>query len=367
MSESAARPAELVADAVDLTSVKRVLVVKLRHHGDVLLSSPVFSVLKAHAPHAQIDALVYSDTVEMVSGHPAITSIHAVGRDWRTRSAFSKIAHEWRLFTALRRGNYDLLVHLTDHPRGAWLARSLGIRAAVAPASRRRGWKRSFTHRYPVAGRRHQVELNLDSLRRLGIQPGFDERALVLVPGVEADARVSALMSQHQLATHGFVHVHPTSRWRFKCWPAPHVAALVDELGARGLRIVLTSAPDAAERAFISDVLAQARSRPVDLSGQLTLKELAALTAHARLFVGVDSAPMHIAAAMRTPAVALFGPSGEVEWSPWNVPHRIVAANEFPCRPCGYDGCGGGKISECLTTIAPPRVLAAIDDLLSGA
>jgi hypothetical protein len=88
----------------------------------------------------------------------------------------------------------------------------------------------------------------------------------------------------------------------------------------------------------------------VDLSGQLTLKQLAALTGHAKLFVGVDSAPMHIAAAMGTPVVALFGPSGELEWGPWRVANRVIVSDAHPCRPCGNDGCGGGKVSECLTT-----------------
>jgi heptosyltransferase-3 len=105
----------------------------------------------------------------------------------------------------------------------------------------------------------------------------------------------------------------------------------------------------------------------VDLAGQLTLRELAALTARARLFVGVDSAPMHIAAAMGTPVVALFGPSGDLEWGPWGVAHRIVASDRHPCRPCGNDGCGGGKVSECLTTIPAARVLAAIDAVLARA
>jgi heptosyltransferase-3 len=75
------------------------------------------------------------------------------------------------------------------------------------------------------------------------------------------------------------------------------------------------------------------------------------LTAQARIFVGVDSAPMHIAAAMGTPTLALFGPSGEHEWGPWMVRHRVVVSHVHPCRPCGIDGCGGGKVSECLTTL----------------
>jgi heptosyltransferase-3 len=73
---------------------------------------------------------------------------------------------------------------------------------------------------------------------------------------------------------------------------------------------------------------------------------------------------MHIAASAGTPVVALFGPSGDIEWGPWLVPHRIVTSGH-PCRPCGNDGCGGGKVSECLTTLPVDRVHAAINELLA--
>ena len=96
------------------------------------------------------------------------------------------------------------------------------------------------------------------------------------------------------------------------------------------------------------------------------MSELAALTREARLFVGVDSAPMHIAAAVGTPVVALFGPSGEIEWGPWQIPHRVVTSNQHPCRPCGIDGCGGGKVSECLTTLSVEPVHAAVRALLDA-
>jgi heptosyltransferase-3 len=102
------------------------------------------------------------------------------------------------------------------------------------------------------------------------------------------------------------------------------------------------------------------------LAGQLSLKELAALTARARLFIGVDSAPMHIAAAMGTPTVALFGPSGDREWGPWGVPHRVVSSDAHPCRPCGIDGCGGGKVSDCLSSLSVDRVHAAVQELLGA-
>jgi heptosyltransferase-3 len=358
----------MVPDAVDLASIGRALVIKLRHHGDVLLASPVFAALKAAAPHVALDALVYEDTREMLTLHPAIRSVHTVGRQWRRLPLHRKLAAEIGLLRRLAAEHYDLVITLTDSPRGAALVRLLRPRYAVAPdePSRGRFWKGAFTHRYKLTRtRRHTVEVHLDALRRIGIQPGEDVRRLVLVAGDEAEADVQSRLSALGLAAGGFVHVHPTSRWMFKCWPAERNAELIDALAARGERVVITAAPSNAERAMVERILALCRSTPHDLSGQLTLKGLAALTRRARAFVGPDSAPMHIAAAMGTPVVALFGPSGEIEWQPWRTAHRIVASEAHPCRPCGNDGCGGGKVSECLTTLPTARVLAALDAVLA--
>jgi heptosyltransferase-3 len=171
-------------------------------------------------------------------------------------------------------------------------------------------------------------------------------------------------MTEHGLTTQGFIHLHPASRWGFKCWPAERVGALCDALAARGWPLVLTSAPDAKEKALIAEVRKATQVSMIDLSGQLTLKELAALTARAKLFVGVDSAPMHIAAAMGTPVVAIFGPSGDREWGPWQVQSRIVTSLTHTCRPCGRAGCNDSKISECLTNLPVSQVLAACEALL---
>ena len=165
------------------------------------------------------------------------------------------------------------------------------------------------------------------------------------------------------------MQVHPGSRWLFKCWPAEATAALIDRIVADGLPVVVTGAPDERERTLVAATLAalapETRARVVDLTGTLTLSELAALTASARAFAGVDSAPMHIAAAMGTPTLALFGPSSEQAWGPWQVPHEVVTS-AHSCRPCGLDGCGGGKVSECLTTLPVVRVHAAFTALLDA-
>jgi heptosyltransferase-3 len=351
----------MVKELVPIRELRRALVVKLGHYGDVLLATPVLGVLKAHAPGLEIDALTYDDTATMLAGDPALAGQFSIGRGWRADGTVSRLGNELKLLRALRARRYDLLVHLSEHSRGAWLARALGAPYSVAPAAPDRGrfWARSYTHLYPVVrgGRRHQVELNLDALRRIGLQPAPSERNVRFVPGKEAEARIEQLVGQTP-----FIHIHPASRWRFKCWPAERNAELIERLAAEGHRIVLTSAPD--ETGFIQEILERTRSETVNLAGKLSIKELGALAARARLFIGVDSMPMHLAAAMGTPTVALFGPSGENEWGPWNVERRVVTTTHS-CRPCGYDGCGGGKVSECLTFLPVDPVHAAARELLS--
>lgn len=362
-----------LTDAVPLSEIRRVLVTKLRHHGDVLLASPVFSALKQAAPHAEIDALVYRETAPMLANHPAVARIHAIDREWKRRGVAVQLSEEWRLQRALRARRYDLLIHLTEHPRGLALAMLLNPRYAVTRerAAGERIWRSRYTHFYrlPKSTPRHAVEANLDALRRIGIQPDLASRRLVLVPGADAEAKVDALLAHHRLAPRGFVQAHPGSRWMFKCWSADRTAALFDRIAADGYRLVVTGAPDPRERELVASILATVSPRTganiVDLAGTLALSELAALTARARAFVGVDTAPMHIAAAMGTPTLALFGPSGEHEWGPWMVASRVVVSTAHPCRPCGIDGCGGGKISECLTTLAVDDVHAQLASLLA--
>lgn len=301
----------------------------------------------------------------MLTFHPAIRCVHTIDRNWKRQGLIAQFQAEAGLVGKLRRARYDLIIHLTDHSRGLWLKWLCGARYGVARNDVVKPlWRRSFSHLYavPRGTPRHTVEVDLDALRRLGVYPAADERALILVPGTTADERVRQMMAVHQLHTKEFVHIHATSRWLFKCWKASELAKTIDTVAAR-FEIVLTAAPAARELAMIAEIKSAVNAEVIDLAGQLSLKELAALIGQARLSLCVDSAPMHIAAAMQTPVVALFGPSSEIVWGPWQVKNRVVHSGH-PCRPCGNDGCGGGKISECLTTLPTSTVIDAVNDLI---
>ena len=135
-------------DPIDVGLVRRVLVTKLRHHGDVLLTSPVFTVLKRALPAAEVDALVYAETAPMLEGHPAIARIHVIDRNAKAQSQIAHARAERDLLFKLRERRYDLVVHLTEHPRGIWLARLLRPRYSVARELDRAHWlwRKSFTH-----------------------------------------------------------------------------------------------------------------------------------------------------------------------------------------------------------------------------
>ncbi|WP_286236630.1 putative lipopolysaccharide heptosyltransferase III [Neptuniibacter halophilus] len=351
---------------IDLSQCRRVLVTKLRHHGDVLLSSPVFQVLKQQYPHLEIDALVYEDTSPMLAGHPAISQLHCIDRQWKKLGAGKHLAEERGLLKQLKARDYDLLIHLTESWRGAWLSRLLKPAYSVVrkyPGRSNRLWKNSFTHHYasPAGNRRHTVDMHLDALRHIGVQPQSENKKLLLAV---AEADVKKVADQWPAAAGKTVLLHPTSRWMFKTWPADKVAAVIRYLQQQGMNIVVTAAPAEKELNMVEEILQSVEQPVVNLAGKLSLKQLAAAIDRADLFVGVDSVPMHIAAAMQTPAVALFGPSGDNEWGPWMSPNQVIAS-DISCRPCGQDGCGGSKVSDCLTMIEVERVCAAAMEWLT--
>src|SRR5260221_2720941 len=272
---------------VDFSKVNRALVIHLRNHGDVLLTSPLFSALRKHAPHVETDALVYDHTVATLISHTAIAAIHR-RRKRKDISFAARLQAQLRLLAKLRSRRYDMLIHLASHPSALSLTWLLRPRYSVVP---RRGgrfarlWNKNFTHtvKYPAQGRRHQIELNLDALRQFGIFPGEEERELLLVPGEAAEASMRNRMAAEKLAPGGFIVIHAPASLAYKFWPVEQTARLIEALVKDGERIVLTGAPAKSDLALVRAIRDASRADTVDLSGQLSMKELAALIGQAKL------------------------------------------------------------------------------------
>ncbi len=353
-------------DYPDHSTIKKILIIKLRHHGDVLLTSPVFSCLKNKFPKAEIDALIYEETRPMLEGHPAISTIYSYDTAWKKLPIMGKIGRELTLIKKIRSVGYDTVINLTEGDRGA-------INAWITGAPVRLGWdpgqdcffgkRKIYTHIIKRSQRpRHMVEQNLDACRRMGIFPGREERQLHL--HIPNEAHLAIRKHLTGVATGSYLLLHLTSRWLFKCWPLQKNIDLVRALQDRGIPLVLSAAPDSMELKLIDLILKKCKPEGiVNLSGKLSLKELAALIRDSLGLITIDSVPMHIASALQKPTIALFGPSSEEAWGPWQNPHAAVLAAKFPCRPCNLDGCGGGKVSDCLAAIKLPEVINKIDEL----
>ncbi len=340
---------------------RRALAIKFGHIGDVLVTTPVYSALKEAWPGLHLTVLVEEGTEDMVRHNPLVDRVLVLKRRHRDRTA--AVRHQWRLIRSLRRGRFDLCLELSNGDRGALLSRLSGSRLRVGfrpkdPHPR----TRLFQLTVPVTGvRNHVVDTFLRQIRALGLAPG--DTGLKLYPGPQARQRAEEIMAEYGLTPRGFALVHPTSRWMFKCWTPEGNRVLAGELARRGLAVVLTAAPVEKELRFMERVLAGLDIPVVNLAGKLDLLTLAALIRRARVFFGVDSAPMHMAAALGTPTLVVFGPSGERMWGPWRVQCEVVTG-DCPTRPCGRDGCQGSKVSRCLVELEPGVVVQALDRLL---
>jgi heptosyltransferase-3 len=342
---------------------KRILCIKLKHIGDVLLMTPAIRALRRAWPGSTISALVPRATEEVLVGNPDLTTILTVERN-------AGIGGSCRTLRALRRAAPDLVLEMGQGDREAVLGWLSGAQRRVGyEPGRSGGWRRVLlTDMVPWNGAQHVVETNLDLVRACGIPADASRPVLVVRP--EMRARMWARLASAGLSPgKPLVVVHPVSRWLFKAWPEESCAEVIARLVRHArVAVALTSGPGPAEVEAAGRILARveevrAAGSVLNLIGQTSLAELAAVLGRAALFLGVDSAPMHMAAALAVPVVALFGPSGEHSWGPWGDGH-VVITSPYLCRPCGQDGCLGSKRSDCLEAISAQTVWEAAEPLL---
>jgi heptosyltransferase-3 len=376
---------------IDSAAVKRILVIKLRHIGDVLLTVPVFRALRENFPDAHIAALVNSGTEEALDGNPLIDEIIRVDRSIKKLSPLRRYARELTFLKDIRGAGFDLSVDLTGGDRAAVVSFVSGARYRIGWNPRRgfMGKKFLYTHVAHPRGRKHMVLNNLDTIAQFG----FTTLDLAVDIHIgEPDRRSVRRLLEERGMNKGspIVHVHPTSRWLFKCWRDDYVADVIGRLARMGIDVAITSSPETQELRRINNILSllPPGTRHANLAGMTSIKQLAALSEMASLFFGVDTAPMHIAAAIGRPVVALFGPTSARRWGPWDCsvdcrrdtdgfqsPYRqkngiqtagkhVVIQRNWECVPCGKDGCDGSKKSKCLEDVRPEEVMQIIMEIL---
>lgn len=333
-------------------TMQRILVIKLRHFGDVLLMTPLLSTLRANYPRALIDVLVYDGTEAMLAGNRDVYLAYTVDRNLKHQRLKAQYLGEQALWNSLRTGHYDLVINLSDQWRAALYCRFLKPTFSLRfryPKRNNRLWQACHSLLVDVAEpSKHTVLNNLDILVPLAL-PTIITTVTQTWRQRDVD-EIDRLSRRHHLTD--FVLIQPTARWAFKTWTVEGFSAVINHLTVQGRTVVLTGGHSPDEVAMISAIMSGCLSpqRVVNLAGRLDLPELAVLIDRARLFIGVDSVPMHMAAALKTPSVVLFGPSNRAQWSPWQAPHTLLWAGEYRSLPP----------PEEVDTGTPERYLAAI-------
>jgi predicted lipopolysaccharide heptosyltransferase III len=340
----------------DWSRVSKVLLIRLRSIGDTVLSTPSLFALKRFLPHAEIDILVEDWVAPVLQNHPHVTNVVVLER--------GGLGPRLRVAQQIRAAGYDVVYNLHGGTTATFLTRATG-------APHRVGYKtyqyaQLHNHQSPSASllwgqqKTHSVEQQLALLGWTGV-PVTDRPRTHL--GVSSDAAGSIIrrIAEAGLEDRKIALIHPAAAFATKQWATQNFARVIEALADRGFAPVAIGAPH--ERGILEALTNEASVRIVTFD--LSLPEVAALAARSQLFVGNDSGIAHIAAAVGTPSVVIFGSSNVAHWRPWNKAAAEVVREEMPCQPCHGYFCEKFPEPECILRVPVERVVNAIDRTLA--
>ena len=336
----------------------KILVVRLDTIGDVLLSEPALRALRARFPRSIIHLLTSPSGAAVLAGSPALDQVipfrapwHAVWRGQRV--GLADLLAVVRMARRLRTERYDLGIELRADVRDIAFLAVTGPRVLVGDSWRGGHWLLTVDAKAPTDA--HRVEFALAIAAAAGADPTPSAPQLVLTEQHhQAAARALA-----PLAGRPFLALHLGAGFPSKCLPVEHFARVAARLG-RERAIVVVGGPE--DRPLVEAFCRCVPFPVLDLVGQLSLKETAAVLARADLFLGNDSGPMHLAAAVGRPIVTFFGPSEPHKYRPYGVPLRLLEI-ALPCRPCDHVHCIHPEFL-CMTRIPPSTIVTAAEELL---
>ena len=220
---------------------QRILLVKLRHHGDMVLTTPVINRLREHYPDAEIDVLLYKETRPILSQHPALSHIHVIDRTWKKQGVRYQLQQEYQLLKAVRDRHYDLVINLADQWRSALISRFSGAKVRLGFDYKKRRsafWRAGHTQLVTTENHSilHTVEQNMSILSPLGIST---DNALTSMHYSESDKSFCQQLLLKNQVSGEYIVIQPTSRWTFKCWDDDKFANVIDGLAETGLTLSL--------------------------------------------------------------------------------------------------------------------------------
>lgn len=335
---------------------QRILLIKPSSLGDLVHAMPALAALRDRFPAASFTWLVksqWADLVERMEGVDEVWPVPPGLTGWLSQ------------VPRLRAARFDLVIDLQGLLRSGAMSWLAGCPVRMGLSTAREGSRWFYTDEVPVeTADIHAVERNLLVARALGAavpsRPAFRFRSS------EQDRTAAAALLEREGIRPGeaWIAMNVAARWPTKRWPPESFAQAADGLHKEGLgRVVLTGGPD--ERAEAEAVTRMMASKPADLTGRIPLGLLPALLKAASLMVTNDSGPMHVAAAVGTPVVALFGPTNPRLTGPYGGPHRVLVSG-IACSPCYSRRCRHQVERECLRRLSPAAVVEAAREQMAA-
>jgi heptosyltransferase-1 len=338
-------------DPIRLTPLPRkILIIKPSSLGDVIHALPFLQVMRDYFPLAKIDWVIARGINGILESHPMVNRLVIIDKDsWKHLRNASSTFLEWRwLLHDLRHERYDLVIDLQGLLRSGLLAWVTGAPFRLGFEEAREGSTIFYTHRIKGGKDIHAVDRYLRIASALGLdvsETGFP------MPLFKESAYVRDIKKE----TGTYAVIVPGARWTTKKWPAERFGAVASVLPVNS--VVVGAMSDRADSQIIED-LSGGKARSV--AGKTTLKELVSLIKDAEVVITNDSGPMHVAAALRRPVVAVFGPTNPARTGPFGSGHITVQA-DVACAPCYKKQCKG---MACMDLVSVARVCDAVKSLL---
>ena len=346
---------------IDWSRVRRVLFVRLRSIGDTVLSTSSLIALKRFVPNAQVDILLEDWVAPLLDGFDAVDDVLTVGAGARSRLA---------ALIEIRRRKYDVAFNIHGGATATFFTAASGARHRIGY----KNYRYSFLYNHLLAspfdfwkrGGAHSAEQQLALLGFVGVPVEDRPKSRLAVSPAAVDSLEHKFQERAKAALEDlgkFALMHPTASFATKQWATENFARTAEFLNEKGLAVIGLAAEN--ELAVLEALRSDARV-PVHIFENLTLPEITALASRARLFVGNDSGIAHIAAAVQTPSVVIFGSSNRESWRPWTDAPNEIVFEEFACQPCPGHECKQFGEPRCILTLPADKVFAAIERVLNS-
>ncbi len=316
--------------------------------GDIVLTTPVIRSIRAAYPDAHIAYLGDSKAVTLLEQNPYLNEI--IPFDFSKDSFGYQMAMYWKMY----RGKYDLAIDLFSNPRSALMTFATRAGVRIGGDSKSRG--RLYTIRVKDDGvPKSAVEYHFQSLKQIGI-PEQSHTTEIFLLKQETEYAAGLLTARGINLQRKTVALHPGGTWPAKLWQKEKYAELAQKLMKKNIQVVLTGGPNDIEA--VEFVRSHSGAVPL---GILPLRTIASMYSHCNAVVSNDCGVMHIAVAVGTPTVGIFGPGEDLIWFPYPSPHKALRKH-VSCNPCHLDVCNrtGAENMECMKLLSAEEVYSTV-------